>query len=204
MTNYTTLSDRDLLKMLVMELPEGNITDTLFTEFHSLADILIDTEEVELLSIKGIGKRRASQIKAVSELARRLYQKSLEVPYKITGPQDVAQLVMADMKYLKQEELRILVLNTKNIVLSVHIVSMGTVNASIVHPREVFRPAIRKAAASIILVHNHPSGDPTPSQEDFSATERVRESGKLLGIELLDHVIIGNSRFISLKELGAL
>lgn len=203
MTNYTTLSDQELLEMLVMEPSGGSIAEELMKEFHTLPDILLDAEEEELLSVKGIGKSRMQMIKAVNELARRLYQQPQDVPFRIRGPQDVAILMVKEMRYLKQEQLRVLVLNTKNVVLSMETVSIGTANSSLVHPREVFRPAIRKGGTSIILVHNHPSGDPTPSQEDFASTERIRDCGKLMGIELLDHIVIGGATFVSLKDIGS-
>ena len=108
------------------------------------------------------------------------------------------------MRFLKKEYLRVILLNTKNCVISTEDVSIGSLNASIVHPREVFFEAIRKHAASIIICHNHPSGDPTPSNEDISITKRLKECGKIIGIELLDHLIIGDGTFISLKEKGVL
>jgi DNA repair protein RadC len=106
------------------------------------------------------------------------------------------------MRFLKKEHLRVIMLNTKNCVISTEDVSVGSLNASIVHPREVFCEAIRKHAASIIICHNHPSGDPTPSNEDISITKRLKECGKIIGIELLDHLIIGDGIFISLKDKG--
>jgi DNA repair protein RadC len=106
------------------------------------------------------------------------------------------------MRSLKQEHLKVIMLNTKNVVIFIKDVSVGSLNSSIVHPREVFCDAIRKSSASIVICHNHPSGDPTPSNEDVNITYRLKECGKLLGIDLLDHLIIGNGRYISLKEKG--
>jgi DNA repair protein RadC len=111
---------------------------------------------------------------------------------------------MEGMRNLKQECLKVVMLNTKNIVISIKDVSIGSLNSSIVHPREVFNEAIKKNSASIIVSHNHPSGDPTPSGEDINLTHRLSECGKLIGIELLDHIIIGNGIYISLKEKGIL
>ncbi|MPN46980.1 hypothetical protein SDC9_194579 [bioreactor metagenome] len=167
--------------------------------------MLINSAENELINISGVGIKRAAQIKAIAELARRLYSNVYNVnKYKITQPKDAANLLMNDMRFLKKEYLKVILLNTKNEVISIETISIGSLNASITHPRETFISAIRKSAASIILAHNHPSGDPSPSSEDISLTNRIRESGKLLGIELLDHIIIGDLKYVSLKEQGIL
>ena len=109
---------------------------------------------------------------------------------------------MEDLRYLQHEQFRILLLNTKNVIIACEEVSRGSLNSSIVHPREVFNRAIKRSAAAIILIHNHPSGDPTPSQEDINITRRLVEVGRLVGIEVLDHLIIGDGVFTSLKEKG--
>lgn len=114
------------------------------------------------------------------------------------------RLLMNEMRYLDREHFRVLLLNAKNRVLSIETVSVGTLNSSAVHPRELFKPAIRNSAAAVILVHNHPSGDPTPSRQDITVTERLKEVGEILGIEVLDHVIVGDGVFISFKEKGLL
>lgn len=202
MINYNALSDKELLQMVVLEKDTESITDELLFQFGTLADILVDSEEAELIQVKGLGRKRVQQIKAVNELAKRLYCKSPNNSYKITQPKDVADLMLPDMRFLKKEYLKVLLLNTKNVVISVETVSVGSLNSSIVHPREVFNVAIRKSAASIIICHNHPSGDTTPSKEDLNITKRLKECGQLLGIELLDHIIIGDTRFKSLKEDG--
>ena len=111
---------------------------------------------------------------------------------------------MEDMRYLKKEYLKLIMLNTKNVIISIKDISIGNLNSSIVHPREVFYEAIKKCSASVVICHNHPSGDPTPSKEDINITTRLKECGKLLGIEVLDHIIIGNGTYISLKEKGML
>jgi DNA repair protein RadC len=111
---------------------------------------------------------------------------------------------MNEMRYLDREHFRILLLNTKNVVLKNCLVSIGSVNSSLVHPREVFKSAIKNSASAVILCHNHPSGEPTPSSEDIKITAKLVESGKLLGIEVLDHVILGNGVFVSLKDKGML
>jgi DNA repair protein RadC len=137
------------------------------------------------------------------ELAKRLSIPASNV-INIRSPQDVANLLMNEMRYLDREVFRILLLNTKNVVLKNYLVSVGSVNSSLVHPREVFKPAIKNSASAVILCHNHPSGEPTPSSEDIKITAKLVESGKLLGIEVLDHVILGNGVFVSLKDKGML
>ena len=120
----------------------------------------------------------------------------------IRSPQDVSELVMEDLRYLQQEHFVCLFLNTKNAVIGRETLSVGSLNATLVHPRELFRAAIKKSSAAIICVHNHPSGDPTPSTEDIQLTHRLAEAGKIIGISLLDHIIIGDRKFISMKEQG--
>ncbi|MBM7872250.1 DNA repair protein RadC [Clostridium pascui] len=201
MCNYENLSNRELLKLMVMERSTESTIDDLLKKFPSLPALLLDADESELKSIKGIGEKKAQQIRAISELIKRLYNEAYtNNTYKISQPLDCANLVMAELRYLKQEILKVVLLNTKNIVIDVITVSMGSLNSSIVHPREVFLQAIRKSAAFIIVCHNHPSGDPNPSQEDINITKRLKECGKLLGIDLLDHLIIGDGKYISLKE----
>jgi len=163
---------------------------------------LADSNVEQLSSINGIGKAKAAQIKAAIELGKRLaaFEPGADKPLKC--PQDVAGLLMEEMRYLKKEHMKLVLLNVKCNLISVEEISVGSLNASIVHPREVFNPAIRKSSASIIMVHNHPSGDPAPSSEDISITARIAEAGKLIGIELVDHIIIGDGKYISMKEKG--
>jgi DNA repair protein RadC len=120
----------------------------------------------------------------------------------IQAPEDVANLVMNEMKYLEREHFRAIFLNTKNYVIGIDTISIGFLDSSLIHPREIFRNAIRHCAADIILLHNHPSGNPTPSKEDIEVTARLVESGNLLGIQILDHIIIGDGKFVSLKSKG--
>lgn len=157
----------------------------------------------ELSQIPGMGLAKAAQVKSAVELGKRmgLNQASRAV---IKSPADVQELLMEEMRYLDREFFRLVLLNTKNQVISVENISVGSLNSSLVHPREVFKPAIKRSAAAIILTHNHPSGDPTPSKEDGEVTRRLAEAGKLLGIEVLDHIIFGDGRIVSLKERGML
>ena len=158
----------------------------------------------ELQEIKGIGLAKAVRVKAALELGKRLAQAIHSASQSINSPEDAAGLVMEEMRYHNKEYFKVLLLNTKNQVITLENISIGSLNASIVHPREIFNAALRKSAASIILLHNHPSGDPTPNREDKQVTERLVEAGKLLGINVLDHIVIGDGRFFSFKQEGLL
>lgn len=161
-----------------------------------------DSSIEELSEIRGIGIAKSVQIKAAVELGRRISSYSSHNPTAINTPVDVKNLLMEEMRFLEKEHFKVILLNIKNQVISVEDISVGSLNSSIVHPREVFKPAIRRSSAAIILVHNHPSGDPTPSREDVDITRRLAEAGKILGIEVVDHVIIGNGSYISFREKG--
>ncbi|MCW2277141.1 RadC family protein [Heliophilum fasciatum] len=165
---------------------------------------LAESDLQDLQQIKGLGLAKASQIKAAVELGRRIATTAPEQRSAIRSPGDASRLVMEEMRYLDKEHFRAIALNTKNQVLAIETISVGSLASSIVHPRELFKALIRRSSAAVILVHNHPSGDPTPSREDREITQRLAEGGKLLGIEVLDHVIIGDNRYASLKELGYL
>ncbi|GAB6877248.1 RadC family protein [Thermaerobacter litoralis] len=155
----------------------------------------------ELCQIPGIGPARAAQIAAAVELGRRLAT-ARPVRPRVRCPEDVSRLLMAGMKDLDREHFYLVQLNTKHYVLGVDLISIGTLNGAMVHPREVFRAAVRRGAAALVLVHNHPSGDPTPSPEDVQVTRRLVEAGRIIGIDVLDHVIIGNQRYVSMREAG--
>lgn len=164
-----------------------------------------ETEVEELMCnerLKGIGPAKACQIKAAIELGRRMMLSKNEDLPRVKSPKDVADHLMSKMDYLKQEHFKVILLDNKNNVLKIENISIGTLTATLVHPRDVFSGAIRKQAASVILVHNHPSGDPSPSQEDIAITKRLVSAGEILGISVFDHIIIGKKRFASLKEFG--
>lgn len=156
----------------------------------------------EIMSVKGIGQAKAVQLLAAVELGRRLSQQRTDEKFTIRSPKDAATYLMLDMTSLTQEHFVVLFLNVKNQILHKQTIFIGSLNASIVHPREIFREAVKRSAASIICAHNHPSGNPSPSSEDIDVTRRLLEAGQIIGIELLDHVIIGDHQFISLKEKG--
>ena len=156
----------------------------------------------DLKSVPGIGFVRACQLVAAFELGKRFARESCGKTAEIRNPGDIAKLFMDEMKHYDKEHFKAALLNTKNKILKIVTVSIGSLNASIVHPREILKPAISASAASIILVHNHPTGDPTPSNEDVEFTKRFAKCGELIGIRLLDHIIIGANTYRSLKETG--
>lgn len=161
---------------------------------------LRDTTLQELMEIKGVGECKAAQILAAIELGKRINYKDALNKVKINEPTTIANLYMDEMRYLQKEHFKVLLLDTKNQIIVTEEISVGTLNASIVHPRDVFKVAIKRNANSIILIHNHPSGDPTPSNEDINITNRLIDGGNLIGIKVLDHIIIGDNRYISFKE----
>jgi DNA repair protein RadC len=154
-------------------------------------------------SFKGINDVKAAQLMAVAELSKRISTLKIE-KIKISSPSDAALVLMEEMRYYKKEYFKIILLDTKNNIKKVSEISVGSLNSSIVHPREVFSEAVVNSASSIILVHNHPSGESEPSHEDVVLTNRLDECGKILGIKVLDHIIIGDGVFYSFKEEGLL
>lgn len=167
--------------------------------YSSLKELLNATA-TELESIPGLGKVKSRQLQAILKLSKELLMPNSEDFY-IKQPKDIYEYLKY-MSLFTEENLMLLCLNTKNKVIYSKLVSKGTINSSLVHPREVFTSAIKIQAASIVIVHNHPSGDPSPSSEDISITTRLRECSKIIGIDLLDHVIIGAGKYVSLKERG--
>ena len=151
----------------------------------------------ELTKIKGIGKIKAIQIKAVCELAKRMSRPIEKINIQIRTSDDVADLLMEEMKYERKEIAKVLILNNKNEILKIKDVSLGGSNRATFEPKEVLVDAVKMGAPKIILVHNHPSGDPTPSEGDYEATERVYSSAEMLGIQMLDHVVIGDGKYSS-------
>lgn len=180
-----------------------NLSQRIITAFNGINGLLEASQE-DLMKISGIKEAKASQILSMAEMAKRFQTYRSGDSYKINSPADAADLIMVELREFKQEILKVLLLNTKNVVIGIHNASVGSLNSSIVHPREIYKEAIRKSAASIIMVHNHPSGDPSPSSEDIAATTRIKEVGKIVGIELLDHVIVGDGKYISLREKNLL
>lgn len=165
---------------------------------------LPDLSLEELEGFHGVGAAKAVMLKAALELGRRLATAPRQEAASITSPRQAAELFMEELRYKKKEYFKVLLLNIKNQVISREEISVGSLNASIVHPREIFNAPLRKSAASVILVHNHPSGDPSPSQEDLEVTRRLVEAGGILGIAVRDHIIIGDGCYLSFKEKGLL
>lgn len=177
------------------------MAERLLTQFGGLPG-LAQAGFDELCNQHGMGEAKATQIKAALELGRRLLVAAPQERLQVRSPGDVANLLMAEMGLLEQEHLRTVLLDTKNHVQRVSTVYVGSLNAAVVRVGEVFREAIRANSAAIIVVHNHPSGDPTPSPEDVRVTEMIVQAGHLLDIEVLDHLVIGHNRYVSLKERG--
>ncbi|WP_145335302.1 DNA repair protein RadC [Paenibacillus xylanexedens] len=163
---------------------------------------LMDLSLEELTAMKGIGQAKAVQLKAGIELGHRIAKSRLASSTSIRTPRDAADILMEQLRYLQKEHFVCLFLNSKNHIIAQETLSMGSLNASIVHPREVFRAAIKCSSASIVCAHNHPSGDPTPSPEDIQITKRLIEAGAIVGIDVLDHLVIGDGTYVSLKEKG--
>ena len=193
--NRTTF--KTLLSTSIREDENGYIVREIFTRYTSIQELLDVTEE-ELLNIKGIGKVKARQIIATLQLAR-LNPVVAEERFAVCSPDD-AYNYLKDMQYLHHEEFVCLGMNTKNEIIFKETISKGSLNASIVHPREMFIPLIKRSCACAIVAHNHPSGQPDPSREDIEITRRLMEVGEVIGIEVLDHIIIGHEKFVSLKE----
>nr|WP_277874654.1 DNA repair protein RadC [Mesobacillus harenae] len=200
-----SLSNHELLAIVLgtgtKEESVLQLANRLLSKFEGLR-FLKDATLEELTAIKGIGTAKAIHVLAAAEIGRRIATHIQDDRYVIRSPEDGAKYLMNDMRFLSQEHFVCLYLNTKNQVVHKQTIFIGSLNASIVHPREVFKEAVRRSSASIICLHNHPSGDPSPSREDIEVTKRLAECGKIIGIELLDHLIIGENKFVSLKEKG--
>lgn len=203
------LSSQELLALVIGRgIPQRSvmtIAQELIARFGSIQGISNATI-AELSHIKGIGMARATQLKAVFELGKRqeIEKENNYESYDIRDPQGVVRAVRKTIKDKAKEHFKLILLNTRNKIIGLSTVSIGTLNASLVHPREVFKDAIRHSASSVVVAHNHPSGNPEPSEEDLKITRRLVDSGKILGIEVLDHIIIGKNAFISLKTKGLL
>ncbi len=197
------LSNAELLAIILRTGVRGQSTVSLSTQilvkFDGLAG-LARASLAEICTVKGLGVAKAAQLQAAFELGRRLSVAAPHEKPQISSPADAANLVMLEMSRLEQEQLRVLLLDTRNRVLTTSTIYQGSLNSSLVRIAELFREAIRHNCAALIIVHNHPSGDPTPSVEDANLTRQAIQAGKLLNIEVLDHIVIGQQRFVSLKE----
>lgn len=200
------MSSQELLTIILGRGVKGesviNIVNNLFKQFGNLENI--STASIaELSQVKGIGSAKAAQIKAVFELSRRREGECGEKQGKreiIKSPRDAVRIVQQKLKYKRREHFLIMSLDTRNHLIETQTISMGSLDSSIVHPREVFKAAISDLATSIILFHNHPSGNPEPSEEDIKLTRRLIDTGQTIGIDVIDHIIVSDSNYFSMKE----
>lgn len=207
MLNYgaSHLSHAELLAILINTGRKGYSSLDIANE---LLKSIVNLKELKHLSIndlnkiKGVGLYKALTLKAAFELGERMHSGSVDDKIQINNPKDAADFMMGKMEHLTQEKFIALFLNSKNIIIKQKTIFMGTLNSAIVHPREIYSEAVKCASNAIIVLHNHPSGDTTPSLEDIKTTDRLRECGDILGIQLLDHVIIGDHIYLSMVEEG--
>ena len=199
------LSDAELVAILLRAgLPGTNVVELaqgLLVKHKGLLGIL-HADNRELCSHRGVGEAKAATLKAAMEIGRRLLIAGLDERPQIKSPADVASLLMVEMGHLDQEHLRTVLLDTKNRVQEITTIYMGSVNSAQIRVGEVFRDAVRRNSTAMIVAHNHPSGDPTPSPEDILVTRQIVEAGKLLDVDVLDHLIIGRGRYVSMRERG--
>lgn len=200
------LSTRELIAILVGSGTEGrsavDIAGELLQSAEGSLRKLASSSPRELQRVRGIGPAVAARLAGALELGRRLAREGPAERSRIRGPGDVYERCAPALRDLLQEEFHVLILNTQHAVVREFVVTRGILDASVVHPREVFRTAIAESAAAVILLHNHPSGDPTPSREDREVTRQLIEAGRIIGIPVLDHVIIGDARYVSFVEAG--
>ena len=200
------LSNSELLAIIIKTGTKEETSVTLAQKILSLAKnendlrFLQNISTKELMKIKGIGKVKAIQIKAVCELTKRMSRPIDNSNITIKSSKDVANLLMQELRYEKREMVKLLVLNAKNIVIKIVDIAYGGTNFAVLEPKEILLEAIKLQAPKIILVHNHPSGDPKPSQDDYRVTDRIYESADIMGITLLDHIIIGDGRYESIMK----
>jgi DNA repair protein RadC len=207
----SALTDSELIAILLRTGVQGTnvvqVAGELLQRFRTLSDLSRCTVE-EIKGIRGIGPAKAIELVAAFNLGHRIAHERI-TREKIDSPELVYELLGSEMRSLHKESLRVLLLDTRYRLLRIEAISLGSVNESIAHPREVFRPAIISSAYGVIVVHNHPSGDPTPSQSDHSLTRRLAEAAELLQIKLLDHIVIGapaegRQPYFSFKEAGVI
>ncbi len=204
-----SLSDCELLAVLLKTGTKGKNAVELAEHilYHTGENGILGIHQFsleQLRQIKGVGRVKAIQIACISELAKRLAKAEAKESLRFSSPGTIARYYMEDLRHEQQEHMKMLMLNSKSDLIGETDISKGTVNASLITPREIFIEALQKNAVSIIIMHNHPSGDPTPSRADKLITKRIGEAGELIGIQLLDHIIIGNNCYMSFLESGIL
>lgn len=199
------LANHELLAILLRTGTKNSnvvgLAMTVLNRFENL-NFLKTASIEELMEITGIGKIKAIEIRAAIELGLRISQASQLKIGQITSSRNAGEMLLSEMRDFQQEHVIVLYLNTKNEIIKKETVFIGGLNSSVAHPREIFRGAVRFSAARIIIGHNHPSGSPEPSEADLMFTKRMASCGELMGIEMLDHIIVGETHYISLKELG--
>lgn len=210
MYGESTLSNAELLAIIIKNGTKEESSVTLAQKILSLGkkktckeDNLKFLQELSIeqfMEIKGIGKVKAIQLKAVCELAKRISRPIEEIKIKIKTPQDVANLFVDELKAEKREIVKVVIMNSQNIILKIQTISQGGTNSAQVDTKDIFIEAIKMGAPKIVLLHNHPSGDATPSLADIKFTEKVEEASKVLGVQLLDHVVIGYNQYTSIKS----
>ena len=202
------LSSRELIAILVGSGTGGSsaveVAGSLVQSSDGSLRQMAMLSHADMRKVPGVGPAVAARVLAALELGRRMARETAAERPRIQGPADVYELCAPALRDLRQEEFRLLLLNTQHAVLRELVITRGTLDTSVVHPREVFRAAISESAAAIVLVHNHPSGDPAPSREDRDVTEQLAAAGRLIGIPVLDHVVVGDGRYVSFVEMGLL
>jgi len=201
------LSVSELLAIVIGSGSPGksslNVSHSILSVFHGLRE-LSEAPAPTLIRVKGCGTAVAARILASLELGRRAWMLPPQENPSITGPEAVARLLLDEVRSARREIFFGLFLNSRNRLIDREIISIGSLNASIVHPREIFRGAVLRSAAALVVCHNHPAGDPHPSREDVEVTHRLFQAGQILGVPLVDHVILGAGHYVSLKDLGLL
>lgn len=206
-----SLSDAELLSIIIRTGSKGENSLILAQKILALNYPkkgilgLLHLSMQELMQVKGIGTVKGAQLLCIGELSKRIWKRTAQLEAaSFHNPLDIVNYYVEDMRHREQELVYVMLLNTKGVLIRDIMISQGTVNVSVVSPREIFIEAVKHHAVSLVMIHNHPSGDPAPSREDINLTKRVKEAGELLGIRLLDHIIIGDNCYISLKERGIL
>ena len=205
----TALSDTELLAILLRTGTSSvsvlHLAEEVLAKYRDKGLVsIMNVSPQEIATVHGVGLAKAATIVAAVELGRRLSAKAAQKLEKIEGPEDVARYASPILRFEQKEHFLVLLLDVRNRVLAMPTISVGSLTASVAHPREIFREAIRYSAANMILIHNHPSGDPTPSREDMQLTRQMMKAGEIMGIPVLDHVIIAGDGFLSLKEADCL
>lgn len=199
------LSTAELLAIVLRNGTTGEsvlrMAERLLIQFDNLPGLSRATI-TELTHARGVGEAKAAEIKAALEIGRRLVASAPEERPRVSTPDDAFHLLKSEMMFLEQEHLRLILLDTRNRVLRTPTIYVGSLNTSVIRVGELFRAAIRENAAAFIIAHNHPSGDPSPSPEDINVTRQIVQAGKLLDVDVLDHIVIGRNRFVSLKQRG--